>query len=66
MRWGDVDANNTVNNVDYNLIKAVVGGTGTIADNTPKEAAADFDGDGVIDALDLYYMDMYLNGHIDL
>lgn len=65
VRWGDVDANNTVNTTDYNKIKAVVGGTGTIADNTPNEAAADFDGDGVIDGIDLYYMDMYLNGHID-
>ena len=64
-RWGDVNADGNVNSTDYNTIKNVVKGTTTITANTPKEWAADFDGDGAIDAFDMYYMDMYLNNHID-
>lgn len=65
VRWGDVDANTAVNSTDYNKMTAVVGGTGTITENTANYYAGDFDGDGTIDGFDLYYMDMYLNGNIE-
>lgn len=64
-RFRDVDANGSSNTTDYNKMKAVVAGTGTITENSANYAAGDFDGDGVIDGFDLYYMDMYLNDNID-
>ena len=66
VRWGDVNADNAVNrNGDYNKMKNVVSGTDSLADGSANFRAADFDGDGAVDAFDMYYMDMYLNGNID-
>ena len=64
-RWGDVDKNNAVNTVDYEKMKNVVAGNGGIAENTAEFSAGDFDSDGVIDGIDLFYMDMYLNNNLD-
>ncbi len=66
VRRGDVDANNSVNTTDYSRMKNTVSGTGSgLTENTAGYWAGDFDDDGSLDAFDLYYMDMYLNGNID-
>ncbi len=65
IRWGDINADNGVDSDDYSEIHSVIDGSGDIAGETPSFYAADFDGDGVIDAFDLYYLDAYLNDCID-
>ena len=66
VRRGDVDANNSVNSTDYSRMKNTVSGSGSgLTENTAGYWAGDFDDDGALDAFDLYYMDMYLNGNID-
>lgn len=65
VRWGDVDGDTNgavTRNGDYNTMKNVVKGTSSLTEGTAKFRAADFDGDGAIDAFDLYDMDRYLNG----
>jgi len=65
IRWGDINADDSVDASDYAEIKSVIEGTGEITDGTAPFCAADFDGDGVVDGFDLYYLDMYLNGNIE-
>ena len=66
VRRGDVDSNNSVNPTDYSRMRNTVSGTGSgLTENTAGYWAGDFDDDGSLDAFDLYYMDMYLNGNID-
>ncbi len=60
IRWGDVDANNSVNNTDAALIKNHVLGSSSIND-TNGQGAADFNHDGVVDGYDYIYMELYLN-----
>lgn len=65
IRWGDINADNSVDSDDYSEIHSVLDGSGEIVGETPSFYAADFYGDGVIDAFDLYYLDAYLNDCID-
>lgn len=65
IRWGDINADDSVDASDYAEIKSVIEGSGEITDGTAPFFAADFDGDGVVDGFDLYYLDMYLNGNIE-
>ncbi len=58
VRWGDVNATNSVNSTDYTTAKNVVKGSGTLSG--ARFAAGDFNGDGVIDAFDMYYLDKYI------
>ena len=65
IRWGDINADDSVDTADYRELYSVIEGTGEITEDTANYYAGDFDGDGTIDAFDLYYMDMYLNGNIE-
>ena len=61
VRKGDVDADNDVDGTDSTKIKNTVLCQDTITD-TAKQAAADFNHDGVIDGFDYNYMALYTNG----
>ncbi|MCR4593547.1 MAG: hypothetical protein K5761_00640 [Clostridiales bacterium] len=61
-RWGDVNADNNVNDMDKDLIKGVVLCEENVTISGIAEvAAADFNHDGVIDGFDAVYMELYLN-----
>lgn len=59
VRWGDITADNQVNNNDYLRAKTVLQGTYNL-NSEAKLAAGDFNGDGVIDAFDMFHLDKYI------
>ncbi len=61
VRWGDITADNQVNNNDYLRAKTVLQGTYNL-NSEAKLAAGDFNGDGVIDAFDMFRLDEYIRG----
>ena len=62
-RWGDINADNNVNTTDKNLVRSAALCQSTIS-GTAKNAAADFNHDGVIDGFDAVYMELYLNNAV--
>ena len=62
-RWGDVNADNNVNATDKNIVRNAALCQSTIS-GTAKNAAADFNHDGVIDGFDAIYMELYLNNAV--
>lgn len=60
VRWGDVNADGTTDLTDNQIITDVVSGK-TVLNNTANFNAADYNQDGVIDAFDMFYADLYVN-----
>lgn len=65
VRRGDVDKTNTVNATDYNAVRDIVMCKQTTYTDKAQLAAADMNGDGVIDAFDAIYLDLYYRGLVD-
>lgn len=65
VRHGDVDKNNLVNINDYNAVRNIAMHTQAEYTNSAQFAAADMNGDGVIDAFDAIYLDLYYRGLVD-
>lgn len=65
VRRGDVDKTNTVNATDYNAVRDIVMCKQTTYTDKAQFAAADMNGDGVIDAFDAIYLDLYYRGLVD-
>lgn len=60
VRWGDLTADGNVNSNDYTRAKNVLKGTYSLSSTSANLAAGDFNGDGVIDAFDMYHLDEYI------
>lgn len=60
-RRGDVVADNAVNTTDYAKVAKATVGAAEITDKA-QLAAADLNGDGVVDAFDASLLDLYING----
>lgn len=65
VRRGDVDKNNAVNAADYEQVLNIVMCQQAEYSNAAQFAAADMNGDGVIDGFDAIYLDLYYNGVVD-
>lgn len=65
VRRGDVDKNNAVNAADYEQVLNIVMCQQAEYSNAAQFAAADMNGDGVIDGFDAVYLDLYCNGVVD-
>lgn len=65
VRRGDVDKNNLVNATDYEQVLNIVMCQQAEYSNAAQFAAADMNGDGVIDGFDAVYLDLYYNGVVD-
>lgn len=65
VRWADVNADNSVNTVDYSIIKSYIANDpdarALLDNNTEKFNAADINQDGVIDGFDMFYVNRYVN-----
>lgn len=61
VRRGDINADNSTSRTDYNMVKETLSGTRELAAGSASEAAADLNGDGVVDAFDAALLDLYLN-----
>lgn len=61
VRRGDINADNSTNRTDYNIIKDTLSGTRDLTAGSASEAAGDMNGDGVVDAFDAALLDLYLN-----
>ena len=65
VRFGDVNKDNRVDNNDYSDVRDIVTcKTGVYTDKAQFEAA-DMNGDGVIDAFDAIYLDLYYRDTVD-
>lgn len=65
VRRGDVDKTNTVNSTDYTIVRDIAMHNRAEYTDTAQFAAADMNGDGVIDAFDAIYLDLYYRGLVD-
>lgn len=65
VRRGDVDKTNTVDSTDYKIICDIVMCERAEYTDAAQFAAADMNGDGVIDAFDVIYLDLYYRGLVD-
>lgn len=65
VRRGDVDKTNSVNATDYNAVRDIVMCKQAAYTDKAQFAAADMNGDGVIDAFDAIYLDLYYRGLAD-
>lgn len=65
VRRGDVDKTNSVNKTDYEIVRDIAMHKREEYTDTAQFAAADMNGDGVIDAFDAIYLDLYYNGVVD-
>lgn len=65
VRRGDVDKSNTVNATDYNEVRSVAMYRKEVYKDEAQFAAADMNGDGVVDAFDAIYLDLYYRGLVD-
>lgn len=61
VRRGDINADNSTNRTDYNIVKNTLSGTSSLTAGSASEAAGDMNGDGVVDAFDAALLDLYLN-----
>lgn len=61
VRMGDVDKNNKVNDADYNELRDIVQCKKPKYTDKAQLAAADINGDGVIDVFDVIELDLYCN-----
>lgn len=57
---GDVDLNGTVSDADYTLYGEYIASTEDF--NNIQNLIGDIDGDGVVDAFDMFYLDRIING----
>lgn len=62
VRRGDVDCSNTVNTNDINEVRSIAQYEKATYTNEAQFAAADMNGDGIIDGFDAIYLDLYYNG----
>lgn len=65
VRRGDVNKDNAVNAADYEQVISIVMCEQAEYKNAAQFAAADMNGDGVIDGFDAVYLDLYCNGVVD-
>lgn len=65
VRHGDVNKDNKVNVDDYNNVRDIAMCKQTAYTDKAQFAASDMNGDGVIDAFDAIYLDLYYNGVIN-
>ncbi len=65
VRRGDVDKSNAVNAADYNEVRKIAMCEQAEYSNAAQFAAADMNGDGVIDGFDAIYLDLYYRGLVD-
>lgn len=65
VRHGDVNKDNKVTVDDYNNVRDIVMCKQTTYTDKAQFAAADMNGDGVIDAFDAIYLDLYYRGLAD-
>lgn len=65
VRHGDVDKNNAVNEADYNEVRKIAMYQQKRYSDAAQFAAADMNGDGVIDGFDAIYLDLYYRGLVD-
>lgn len=65
VRRGDVDKTNSVNATDYAIVCDIAMHKRSSYTDKAQFAAADMNGDGVIDAFDAIYLDLYYNGIVD-
>ena len=61
VRRGDINADNSTNRTDYNIVKNTLSGTQDLTAGSASEAAGDMNSDGVVDAFDAALLDLYLN-----
>lgn len=62
---GDINGNGVINKDDYRLLlNYVMGKTKVVGENFILRA--DLNGDGVVDAFDVIYLDLYLNGVVNI
>lgn len=61
VRRGDINADNSTNRTDYNIVKSTLSGTSSLTAGSASEAAGDMNSDGVVDAFDAALLDLYLN-----
>ena len=61
VRRGDINADNSTNRTDYNIVKNTLSGTSNLTAGSASEAAGDMNSDGVVDAFDAALLDLYLN-----
>ena len=64
VRWGDINASNSVNVTDYNQAVNTARANSVITDEC-KFAAGDLTEDGVIDGFDAIYLELYVNGDVE-
>ncbi|HOV28231.1 MAG TPA: kelch repeat-containing protein [Pseudobacteroides sp.] len=62
--YGDVDGSSTVTKEDYDLVKAIILSNSKIFPHEYGRLAADVDGNGQIDSIDMMYILRYANGTI--
>ncbi len=61
---GDIDASNTVNSTDYNILTQVCSANYAVEDNSAKFYAGDINQDGAIDGFDAIAHELYTNGDL--
>ena len=61
VRRGDINADNSTNRTDYNIVKNTLSGPRDLTAGSASEAAGDMNSDGVVDAFDAALLDLYLN-----
>lgn len=65
VRRGDVDKTNSVNSTDYEIVRDIAMHKRAEYTDKAQFAAADMNGDGVIDGFDAIYLDLYYRGLVD-
>ena len=65
VRRGDVNKTNTVDSTDYEIVRDIAMHNRAEYTDKAQFAAADMNGDGVIDAFDVIYLDLYYRGKVD-